>query len=122
MVNNLTPIVHSVDRRMDYLSLTSQMLSHVEHPRLFGPKSGTDKALHLRKKVYGLYQAPRTTFFEKLKAGVEEREWQQSEVDPCLFMKSGMIRVAYVDDTTFASANIKDLDQEILSLGIRHEK
>ena len=44
---------------------------YVEFPRLFGPKSGSDKVLHLQKSLYGLRQAPRT-FFEKLKAGLEE--------------------------------------------------
>jgi hypothetical protein len=90
---------------------------YVEYPRLFGPKSGSDKVLHLLKSLYGLRQAPRT-FFEKLKAGLEERGWIQSEIDPCLFMKAGMICVVYVDDTIFASANEDDLEREITSLGI----
>ena len=90
---------------------------YVEFPRLFGPKSGTDKVLHLLKSLYGLRQAPRT-FFEKLKAGLEERDWRQSEIDPCLFMKSGMMCVVYVDDTIFASAKGEDLEHEITSLGI----
>jgi hypothetical protein len=28
-----------------------------------------------------------------------ERKWVQSQIDPCLFMKPGMICVVYVDDT-----------------------
>ena len=61
---------------------------YVEYPRLFGPKTGGDKVLRLRKSLYGLRQAPRT-FFEKLKSGLEERGWKQSIVDPCLFLKRG---------------------------------
>ena len=93
---------------------------YVEYPRLFGPKSGTDKVLHLLKSLYGLRQVPRK-FFEKLKAGLEERGWNQSDIDPCLFLKLGMIYVVYVDDTIFASAHIKDLEKEIASLGISIE-
>ncbi len=73
--------------------------------------------LHLLKSLYGLRQAPRT-FFEKLKRGLEERGWKQSIVDPCLFLKKGMICVVYVDDTIFASANTEDLDGEVKALGI----
>ncbi|KAI2509164.1 hypothetical protein MHU86_5283 [Fragilaria crotonensis] len=108
-------------RQVDYTNAFAQAELkeevYVEYPRLFGPKSGTDKVLHLLKSLYGLRQAPRT-FFEKLKAGLEERDWRQSEIDPCLFMKSGMMCVVYVDDTIFASANVDDLEHEITSLGI----
>ena len=108
-------------RQVDYTNAFAQAELkedvYVECPRLFGPASGTDKVLHLRKSLYGLRQAPRT-FFEKLKAGLLERGWIQSEIDPCLFLKLGMICVVYVDDTIFASANIVDLDAAISSLGI----
>ena len=87
---------------------------------MFGPASGKDKVLHLRKSLYGLRQAPRT-FFEKLKAGLLERGWIQSAIDPCLFLKLGMICVVYVDDTIFASSNFADLDAAISSLGISVE-
>ncbi len=53
-----------------------------------------------------------------LKAGLEERGWKQSNIDPCLFLKSGMMCVVYVDNTIFASASIDDLEREITSLGI----
>jgi Reverse transcriptase (RNA-dependent DNA polymerase) len=60
---------------------------YVEHPKKFASKSGgTNRVLHLLKSLYGLRQAPRT-FFEKLKAGLEERGWCQSRIDPCLFLK-----------------------------------
>jgi hypothetical protein len=108
-------------RQVDYTNAFAQAELkeevYVECPRLFGPQSGSDKVLHLLKSLYGLRQAPRT-FFEKLKAGLEERGWTQSEIDPCLFMKSGMLCVVYVDDTIFASAKVDDLEREITSLGI----
>jgi hypothetical protein len=110
-----------VTRQVDYTNAFAQAELKedvfVECPRLFGPASGKDKVLHLRKSLYGLRQAPRT-FFEKLKAGLLERGWIQSEIDPCLFLKLGMICVVYVDDTIFASLDINDLDAMIVSLGI----
>ena len=108
-------------RQVDYINAFAQAELkeevYVEFPRLFGPKSGSDKVLHLQKSLYCLRQAPRT-FFEKLKAGLEERGWKQSAIDPCLFLKAGMMCVVYVDDTIFASANVDDLEREIASLGI----
>ena len=108
-------------RQVDYTNAFAQAELkedvYVECPRLFGPTSGKDKVLHLRKRLYGLRQAPRT-FFEKLRAGLLERGWSQSEIDPCLFLRLGMICVVYVDDTIFASANVSDLDEVISSLGI----
>ena len=89
----------------------------MEYPRMFGPKSGINCVLKLRKSLYGLRQAPRT-FFEKLKAGLEEREWKQSIIDPCLFLKKGLICVVYVDDTIFAGADVPALEREITALGI----
>jgi hypothetical protein len=52
--------------------------------------------LKLKKSLYGLRQAP-WSFFKKLKQGLLEK-WVQSQIDPCLFMKPGMICVVYVDD------------------------
>jgi hypothetical protein len=108
-------------RQVDYKNAFAQAELnedvYVECPRLFGLASGKDKVLHLRKSLYGLRQAPRT-FFEKLRAGLLERGWIQSEIDPCLFLRVGMICVVYVDDTIFASASVEDLDAMITSLGI----
>ena len=108
-------------RQVDYTNAFAQAElreeGYVECPRMFGPKSGADKVLHLLKSLYGLRHAPRT-FFEKLKELLEERGWKQSQIDPCLFLKPGMMCVVYVDDTIFASVNGSDLEEEITSLGI----
>ena len=68
--------------------------------------------LKLIKSLYGLRQAPRT-FFEKLRDGLLEQGYTQSEIDACLFMKHGIICVVYVDDTIFAGADEKVLEEEI---------
>ena len=110
-----------VTRQVDYTNAFVQAELreevYVEYPRMFGAKSGLDCVLKLRKSLYGLRQAPRT-FFEKLKAGLEERGWKQSAIDPCLFLKSGLICVVYVDDTIFAGAAVEELEKEITALGI----
>ena len=53
-------------RQVDYTNAFAQAELkeevYVEFPRLFGPKSGKDKVLHLLKSMYGLRQAPRSFF------------------------------------------------------------
>jgi hypothetical protein len=73
--------------------------------------------LKLLKSLYGLKQAPRT-FFEKLRAGLLERGFTQSEFDPCLFMKQGLICVVYVDDTIFAGPDRALIKAETQGLGV----
>ena len=79
---------------------------------MFGPKSGSNKALKLFNSLYRLWQAPRT-FFEKLRKGLLERGYTQLEINPCLFMKPGITCVCYVDHTIFAGADSKLLEAEI---------
>ena len=88
---------------------------------MFGPKSGSNKVLKLLKSLYGLRQAPRT-FFEKLREGLLVHGYIQSEIDPCLFMKPGIICVCYVDDTIFAGADSELLEAEIRSLGVNEKE
>jgi hypothetical protein len=89
----------------------------VEPPKLFGSKSGKDVVLKLLTSLYELKQAPRT-FYQKLAAGLVERGYTQSEIDPCLFMKAGIICVVYVDDTIFSGPESHKLATEINSLGV----
>jgi len=93
----------------------------VEPPKFYGPKSGKDLVLKLPKSLYGLKQAPRT-FFEKLKTGLLEHEFEQSDCDPCLLMKNGIIFVVYVDDTIFSGADGEELEKEIAILGVQSNK
>jgi hypothetical protein len=108
-------------RQVDYTNAFAQAEIneevYIECPRLFGPKSGSARVLKLLKSLYGLKQAPRT-FFEKLRSGLLERGYIQSTVDPCLFIKKGIMCVVYVDDTIFAGNDPKLLEAEIASLGV----
>jgi hypothetical protein len=90
---------------------------YVEPPKLFEIRSGKDLVVKLLKSLYGLKQSPRT-FFEKLREGLLERGFTQSEFDLCLFMKKGIICVVYVDDTIFAGPDRALIDAEIKGLGV----
>jgi hypothetical protein len=73
--------------------------------------------LKLCKSLYGLKQAPKT-FFDKLRAGLLERGFTPSNIDPCLFMKKNMICVVYVDDTILCGPDPLALEEEIKGLGV----
>jgi hypothetical protein len=82
-----------------------------------GPASGKTGCCTYVKACTGFVRL-RKLFLKKLTAGLLERGWTQSDIDPCLFLRFGMICVVYVDNTIFASANVKDLDAVIVSLCI----
>jgi len=90
---------------------------HIEYPQYFSPASGKDLVLRLLKSLYGLRQALKT-FYEKLRQGLIDRGYTPSDVDPCLFMKNGIICVVYVDDTIFAGPDDAAIQREIKSLGM----
>ena len=108
-------------RQVDYTNAFAQAALkeevYLEFPKMFSPKSGENVVLRLLKSLYGLRQAPRT-FFEKLRDGLLERGYTQSQNDPCLFMKRGILCVVYVDDTIFAGADSALLESEIRQLGV----
>ena len=89
----------------------------VEPPRCFAPISGKDLVLKLFKSLYDLRQAAKT-FFEKLRSGLLEHGFEQSNFGTCLFMEEGMICVVYVDDTIFAGSSGEVLEAEIANLGV----
>ena len=94
---------------------------YIEQPKGFARKDKLDMVLKLIKSLYGLKQAPKT-FFEKLKAGLLERGFIQSEMDKCLFMKRDMICVVYVDDTIFAGPDSNAIEEVITGLGVQNEE
>jgi hypothetical protein len=94
---------------------------YIEPPKGFENRDKLDKVLHLLKSLYGLKQAPKT-FFEKLRAGLLERGFQQSDHDPCLFMKKDMICVVYVDDTIITGPDSVAIDKEIVGLGVSKDE
>ena len=93
----------------------------IEPPKGFTRKDGLDRVLRLITSLYGLRQAPKT-FFEKLRDGLLERGFRQSDLDPCLFLKDKMICVVYVDDTIIAGPDSVKIEELISSLGVRKDE
>jgi hypothetical protein len=108
-------------RQVDYTNAFAQAKIHeeiyVKYLKFFESKTREDCVLKSKKSLHDLRQAP-WTFFEKIKRGLLERKWVQSQIDPCLFMKPGMICAVYVDDTIIVARQLSDINQELMSLGI----
>jgi len=71
--------------------------------------------LRLNKSVYGLKQAGHN-WFEKLRSGLEDRDFLQSRVDSCVFYREGCIVLTYVDDCIILGKNMAIVDSVIQSL------
>jgi hypothetical protein len=84
---------------------------------LFAPANRTDRVLRFLKSLYGLKHAPKT-FYEKLSAGLKQREFTHSKYEACLFLKAELICVVYVDDTIFARPNAFQIAREIEGIGV----
>ena len=58
--------------------------------------------LRLLKSLYGLKQAS-SNWYACLKKGLEDRGFQESQSDPCVFIRKDMIILVYVDDCVLVS-------------------
>jgi hypothetical protein len=77
--------------------------------------------LRLNKSLYGLKQAGHN-WFEKLKAGLIDRDFVQSQVDKCVFYRQDCIILTYVDDCIIVGKDMQIVDSLIESLTVGHEK
>ena len=50
-------------------------------------------------------------FFDKLRAGLLEGNFVQSQIDRCLFMKRNMICLVYVDDKILCGPNLDEINK-----------
>ena len=71
--------------------------------------------LWLNKSLYGLKQAGHN-WFEKLRKGLKDRGFIQSQVDPCVFYKEEYIVLTYVDDCIILGKQMHMVDSVIDSL------
>jgi len=84
-------------------------------PEGVDPSQTSNYLLKLNVSLYGLKQAS-FNWFEKLKKGLMDREFVPSAIDPCLYLKKGMIVLTYVDDCIIVGNDMKDIDAFIYSM------
>ena len=69
----------------------------LEIPQGYESKETGDMVLELHRSLYGQIEAPKL-WYEKLKNGMEARNFKTSELDPCLFISKKMVCASCVDD------------------------
>ena len=77
--------------------------------------------LKLNKNLYGLKQVS-LNWYEKLCDGLIATAFVPSVIDPCFYLKNGMIILTYVDDCIIAGPSIKDIDSFVYPLQHGSEK
>ena len=79
------------------------------------------KVLKIHLNLYGLKQDA-LTWFQTLKLALLTRGFRQYPSDPCLFIKSTLIFLIYVDDCLLFSPSLSDINYIITSLQSGSEK
>ena len=111
--------------QVDYSNAFAQgMLTELIYLKLPAGCTGTygeDTVLKLNRSLYGLKQAA-VCWFDKLKDGLLAQGWTQPlpSLEPCLFVKNGVICLVYVDDCLFFGRNKDQINayiQEIKDAG-----
>eukprot|EP00980_Cylindrotheca_fusiformis_P002180 scaffold499_cov120-Cylindrotheca_fusiformis.AAC.3 len=92
----------------------------VKHHKLrlneFAPHpSKQEHIVKLIKNVYGLADASKT-WHDHIKSGLLEFGFEQSKVDPCLFIKGNVLFILYVDDAVCLTPDKSNADQLIADL------
>ncbi|KAL7561436.1 hypothetical protein ACA910_009292 [Epithemia clementina (nom. ined.)] len=71
--------------------------------------------LQLKQNLYGLKDG-QLTWHEHIKKGLLAQGFQQSKIDPCLFIKPQILLVLYIDDAALLSPSAEALNNEIAQL------
>ena len=78
-------------------------------PRGYKSTKSYPTCLRLKKSLYGLAVAPKL-WSEMLFKAFRDDGFDQSENDPCLFLKPNMVAFTYVDDCGIAAPTMKEID------------
>ena len=73
--------------------------------------------LKFNKSLYGLKQGS-LNWFEHLRKGLEARDYVQSRVDPCVFLRADSIVLCYVDDCIIIAKENHIIDDLVTSFKI----
>ena len=70
--------------------------------------------LKLNKRIYGLFFS--LNWYEKLRDGLISRHFVPSFIDPCFYLKDGMMILTYVGDCIIVGLSMKEIDYFIHSM------
>ena len=115
----LSIVCNLATQQVDYVNAFAQANVddniYIKLPKGFDSPHDGHYVLKLRKSFYGLQQSP-LAWFDTLSTGLRARGFHPSEIDPCLFLASGIICIIYVDDCLFVTKEQGRIDDVIASL------
>lgn len=88
-------------------------------PQGFTSASGPDTCLRLKRSLYGTNFAPKL-WYETASQALMNLGLKRSELDPCLFLKTDMMVVLYVDDAIICAKNEALADKLVDDLRAMH--
>ena len=87
---------------------------YLEIPWGYKSRGKDDMVLELHKSLYGQIEVPKL-WHERLKNGMEARNFRTSKLDPCLLIFKKMVAVSYVDDVLYWFKHDKTFNKHIKS-------
>ena len=96
--------LHSIGFVLEFPQAKLYVNMYMELPIGIDPpdRGKRDYVLKLNKDLYGINQASEN-WFETLKAGLNSRAFEQSYVDPCVFLRKDALFLVCVDDCIIVS-------------------
>lgn len=106
--------VRHLDVKNAFLNGVLEETIYMAQPRGFEVKGSESKVCRLNKNIYGLKQAAKV-WNDKLNSILIKEQYEQSQVDLCLYSKrrgsDTAYIIIYVDDIIIASNNVKYIDE-----------
>ena len=119
MLLSLTVSQNLATRQVDFsnafVQATLKENVYVHCPRGFAPEGENGGVLKLNKSLYDLVQAP-LYWHLHLEQALLKRGFKPSNVDPCLYIKDGILVLTYVDDCLFFAKDSAKIDSLIADL------
>ena len=108
----------SIDFVLAFPQAELEVPVYMELPAGFNPEDGESKKGCVLKVVKNLYGLKNASFhwFETLKEGLEARNFRQSDVDSCVFIRNNCVMLVYVDDCIITSPEMKVIDAFVESM------
>jgi hypothetical protein len=111
-----------VDFSNTFVQATLEEEVYVKMPAMFANEHSNGKdavILKLNKRLYGLAQAPHSSWHQHLQKYLEKLSFKPSDLDAAIYYGHGMIIITiitYVDDTLFFGPDIKEIQKGIKEL------
>jgi hypothetical protein len=108
--------IHQIDFKQAFLNGVLQEEVYLQPPEGVPISGEGEVVLKLEKALYGLKQAPKE-WHDLLKGSLLGMGFTQSQADPGVFMRGGIILLLYVDDQLIFGKEVEEIQSTIREIG-----